>query len=76
MIVTEEFNVRNAAGKVIPLEFITPKQVTYLDYGYLSQKLPKTFNGYRLKNTDIIVEKQSDDTFVIPIDKKSSFRRV
>jgi hypothetical protein len=63
MKVTEEFTVKNASGKTVPLEFLTPK-LTYLDYGFTH--LPRGFQGYRVKNSATVVEKQADGTFKFP----------
>jgi hypothetical protein len=63
MKVKEEFEVKNSAGKVISLDYLTP-QLTYLDYGF--KPLPRGFEGYCVKNSAIVVEKQGDGTFKIP----------
>lgn len=60
MKVKEEFEVKNSAGKVISLDYLTPP-LTYLDYGFAP--LPRGFEGYCVKNSNIVVEKQADGTF-------------
>jgi hypothetical protein len=72
MKVTEEFNVKSSAGKTIPLEYLTPK-LTYLDYGFTH--LPRGFEGYRVKNSSTIVQKQADGTFKLP-DSNEVYTRV
>jgi hypothetical protein len=62
MKVQEEFQVKNAAGKTLPLQFVTP-QLTYLDFG--SARLPRGFQGYRVKDSATVAEKLSDGTFRI-----------
>jgi hypothetical protein len=62
MKVAEEFNVKNAAGKILPLQYITP-QLTYLDFG--SVRLPRNFEGYRVKDSTKVAEKLSDGSFRI-----------
>ena len=57
MKVKEEFNLKDSKGKEIPVEYVTP-QLTYLDFGY--KHMPRGFEGYHIKNSDIAVEKQSD----------------
>ena len=60
MKITEEFNVKNASGKVVTLQNLAAG-MSYLDYGMT--KLPRNFQGYRVKDTDRTAEKQSDETF-------------
>jgi hypothetical protein len=62
MKVAEEFQVKNAAGKILPLQYITP-QLTYLDFG--SVRLPRGFEGYRVKDTAKVAERLSDGRFKI-----------
>jgi len=63
MKVEEEFSVKNSAGKVLPIEYLSPK-LTYLDFG--ASHLPRGFEGYRVKDTTTIVEKLNDGSFKVP----------
>jgi nucleoside recognition membrane protein YjiH len=63
MKVEEEFNVKNAAGKILFLQYLSPK-LTYLDFG--SARLPRGFQGYRIRDSSTVVEKLNDGTFRIP----------
>lgn len=60
MKMTEEFNIKNASGKIIILQNLGTG-TSYLDYGMT--KLPRNFQGYRVKNTDRTAEKLKDGTF-------------
>jgi hypothetical protein len=60
MKITEEFKVSNASGKMAILQHLVPG-LTYLDFGFT--KLPRSFNGFRVKDTDRTAEKQSDGSF-------------
>lgn len=55
-----EFKVKNDAGKELVLEQ-DGKGVTYLDYG--STKLPRDFIGYRIKDTDRVMEDLGNGKF-------------
>lgn len=60
MKITEEFKVKNATGKLATLQHLIPG-LTYLDYGFT--KLPRSFNGFRVKDTDKTAEKLTDGSF-------------
>jgi hypothetical protein len=62
MKVAEEFNVKNAAGKILPVQYVTP-QLTYLDFG--SVRMPRGFEGYRVKDTAKVAQKLDDGGFKI-----------
>tara|TARA_R110001599_G_scaffold171353_1_gene362254 strand:- start:259894 stop:260115 length:222 start_codon:yes stop_codon:yes gene_type:complete len=62
MTVTEEFEVKNAAGHALILQNLK-KGISYLDYG--KTKLGRDFEGYRVKYTDRTAQKQADGTFKI-----------
>lgn len=72
MRMTEEFNVKNAAGKISVLQNLAAG-TSYLDYGMT--KLPRTFQGYRVKDTDLTAEKLKDGTFKLS-DSGDIFSRV
>jgi len=60
MKITEVINVKNAAGKSATLQHLVPG-ITYLDYGFTH--LPRSFDGYRVKDTDRTAVKQGDGFF-------------
>lgn len=62
MTVTEEINVKNATGQTLILQHVG-KGISYLDFGMT--RLPRDFEGYRVKYTDHIAQKQTDGTFQI-----------
>lgn len=62
MKITETLNVKNAAGKSVTLQHLVPG-ITYLDYGFT--KLPRNFNGYRVKDTNRTAIKQADGSFIL-----------
>jgi hypothetical protein len=57
-----EFKVKSDAGKELILEQ-DGKGSTYLDFGYT--KLPRDFTGYRIKDTDRIMEDLGNGKFKI-----------
>jgi hypothetical protein len=62
MKVAEEFSVKSTAGKTLPLQYVTP-QLTYLDFG--SVRLPRGFEGYRVKDSARVAQKLDDGGFKI-----------
>jgi hypothetical protein len=67
-----EFRVKNDAGKELLLEQDGEGR-TYLDFGYT--KLPRNFTGYRIKDSDCIVDDLGNGKFKLQ-DSNDTYNRI
>ncbi len=62
MRIQEEFRIKNGAGHEYILQTIGAG-ISYLDFG--NTHLPRNFEGYRVKHTDMVAEPIEEDRFKI-----------
>src|SRR5690606_8903054 len=62
MRIQEEFRIRNGAGHEMILQNIQ-HGISYLDFG--NTHLPRDFEGYRVKHTDMVAEPVGEDAYRI-----------